>query len=731
MTIRSPALGQVQTSQLPFRSTGKVCDVESSDHIDVASLEPMFRPASVAIIGASADPARIGGMPLAFLKANRFAGPIYPVNPRAPTIQELPAFASIRDIGKPVDLALIAVPAAHVIPSLEACVEVGVRAVIIFTSGFAEIDAEGARAQERIAAIGRAGGVRIMGPNCIGLVNFSNGLYMSFHPAFAFSGKPGGRLGIVTQSGAFGGHVHRMALDRDISYSYCITTGNEADVDVADGIAFLAEDPGTKAIQVYLEGFRNGRKFVRALEMAQRNAKPVIAIKLGRTEAGAAAAASHTAALAGADAVWDAVFRQYGVHRATSIEEFLEIGIAGAMAQRPPNDRIGLVSVSGGVGVLMADAAAERGLDVAPMPQAPQDKIRKLVPFAATRNPIDITGQVVNDFSLLGQAIEIMAGEGGYGSLVPFIGSSARIPERCARLLEQFGELHARYPELLLVAAAFSPPEFRNGLHALGYLSYEEPVSAVHAIAALAAFRRHFARNDAPPEPPPVTPAPARGGPLSEFESLRFLKSAGLPVVDARLVDSVEAAQAAAAALGFPVALKVASADILHKSDVGGVALGLKSPAALGEAYAAMAAGVAAKTGRAVETFTVAPMISGGVETVLGVNRDPVFGPVVMFGLGGIFVEALGDVVFRAAPFGRDEAHRMIREIRSFRVLEGVRGRPAADVDALAAALARLSALAAAHADAIESIDVNPFLVRANGQGAVALDALVIPRKSE
>jgi acetate---CoA ligase (ADP-forming) len=704
--------------------------VENSDHIDIASLEPLFRPASVAIIGASSDPARIGGMPLAFLKANRFAGPIYPVNPRAPTIQDLPAFASIRDVGRPVDLALIAVPAVHVIPSLEACIDVGVRAVIIFSAGFAEIDEEGARQQERIAAIGRAGGIRIMGPNCIGLVNFSTGLYMSFHPAFADSGKPGGALGIVTQSGAFGGHLHRMARDRDLAFSFCITTGNEADVDVADGLAFLAEDPGTKSILVYLEGFRKGRKLIRALEIAQRNAKPVIAIKLGRTEVGAAAAQSHTAALAGADAVYDAVFRQFGVYRATSIEEFLEIGVACATAQRPANDRVGLVTVSGGVGVLMADAAADHGLDVATMPQPAQDKIKQLVPFAATRNPIDITGQVVNDFSLLGQAIEIIAAQGGYGSLVPFIGSSARVPERAALLLELFARLRTQYPDMLVVAAALTTPEFRAGLQALGFLSYEEPVNAVRAVAALVAFRKHFERKDAPPDQPAAMPALTHGAPLSEFDSLRFLKAAGLPVVDARLVGSVDAAEAAAATLGFPVALKVAADHILHKSDVGGVALGLKSPAALREAYAAMAAGVAAKTGRPVETFLVAPMIADGVETVLGVHRDPVFGPVVMFGLGGIFVEALGDVVFRAAPIGRDEAHRMIREIRSFRILQGVRGRPPADIDALAAALARLSVIAAAHADTIESIDVNPFLVRAKGQGAIALDALVIPRKA-
>jgi len=701
----------------------------SSDHIDVASLEPMFRPASVAIIGASSDPARIGGMPLAFLKTNRFAGPIYPVNPRAPTIQDLPAFASIRDIGRPVDLALIAVPAVHVIPSLEACIEVGVRAVIIFSAGFAEIDEEGARQQARIAEIARAGGIRVMGPNCIGLVNFSTGLYMSFHPAFAFSGKPGGKLGIVTQSGAFGGHLHRMGYDRDIAFSYCITTGNEADVDVADGLAFLAEDPGTRAIQVYLEGFRKGRKLIRALEMAQRNRKPVIAIKLGRTEVGAAAAASHTAALAGADTVWDAVFRQYGVYRATSIEEFLEVGVACATAQPPKNDRVGLVTVSGGVGVLMADAAADHKLDVAPMPQMAQDKIKKLVPFAATRNPIDITGQIINDFSLLGQATEIIAAEGGYGSLVPFIGSSARVPERALLLLELFAQLHRKYPDMLLVAAALSTPEFHAGLQALGYLAYEEPVHAVRAVAALAHFRRHLERANAPPPKADVPPLPRTDGALSEYEAVAFLKAAGLPVIDERLVASSDEAVAAAQALGFPVVLKVADPGILHKTEVGGVALGLASREALAKAYTEMGARVASRTGRKVERFIVAPMISDGVECVLGVHRDPAFGPVIMFGLGGIFVEALGDVVFRAAPFGLDEAHRMIREIRSLRILEGVRGRPPADVDALADALARLSVVAASLGDAVESIDVNPFLVRPKGQGAVALDGLVIPRK--
>ncbi|HYS50063.1 MAG TPA: acetate--CoA ligase family protein, partial [Xanthobacteraceae bacterium] len=262
-----------------------------------------------------------------------------------------------------------------------------------------------------------------------------------------------------------------------------------------------------------------------------------------------------------------------------------------------------------------------------------------------------------------------------------------------------------------------------------GYLAYEEPVNAVRAVAALAGFRRHFDRQDAPPPGIDLPRLPRSDGPLSEFDALHFLKAAGLPVIEERLVDSPAQAHEAAQALGFPVVLKVADPGVLHKTEVGGVALGLASREALAAAYAAMAERVAARTGRKVERFIVAPMIADGVECVLGVHRDAAFGPCVMFGLGGIFVEALGDVVFRAAPFGLDEAHRMIREVRALRILEGVRGRPPADIDALALALARLSVLAASLGDAIESIDVNPFLVRPKGQGAVALDALVIPVK--
>jgi acetate---CoA ligase (ADP-forming) len=700
------------------------------DRIDLSSLEPLFRPASVAIIGASSDPGKIGGIPLKLLKTSRFAGALYPVNPNAATIQELPAFASIGDIGRPVDLAIIALPAPSVLGALEACAAAGVRAVIIFSAGFAEMDASGLCQQERIGAIVRNSGPRVLGPNCIGVVNFANGLFASFHPAFVDSRTDPGCIGLVSQSGAFAGHLHRMAGERDFAFSYCITTGNEADFDVADGLAFLAEDPGTEAVMACLEGCRNGPKLIAALRLARERKKPVMAMKLGRTELGAAAAQSHTGALAGSDAVFDGVFRQFGVHRAHSIEEFLDLGHACAVAPLPMNDRVALVTVSGGVGVLMADAAAQSGLDVAELPLAAQAKIKRLVPFAAARNPIDITGQVVNDLGLLEQALAISIAEDRYGSLVSFVGATPRLPERAERLRALFSRLSADYPHTVLVAAGLTTPEFRADLQARGCLTFEEPTRAVRTVAALAAFRAHFEREAAllPDEQCAIPPLP-RSGALTEYESLGFLSSAGIPVVERRLVASPAAAEAAADELGFPVVLKVASAAIPHKRDSGAVALGLSTRQAVRDAYRMMAERVASRTGRAAERFVVAPMIDEGIETVLAVSCDPVFGPVVMFGLGGIFVEAVNDVVFRAGVIDVDEARRMIREIRAVGILDGIGGRPPADIDALALALARLSMIAAAHGESIESIDINPFIVRAEGRGAVALDARVIRRE--
>ncbi len=289
------------------------------DRLDPRSLRPLFRPASIAVIGASTDAAKLGSIPLIHMKTSGFKGPLYPINPRAPAVQGIPAFPSIRAVPGPVDLAIIAVPEAQVLPAMHDCAQKGVRAVVLFTSGFAEVSEAGREAQEEIKTLARRAGMRLLGPNCMGLVNFAEGVVATFHLAFGPGLAPKGRIGLISQSGAFGGLAYQVAQDRKLAYSLIITTGNEGDVDVADGIAYLAEDPDTAVILLYLEGCRDGAKLAEALGRARARKKPVVCLKVGRTEAGIAAVASHTAALAGSDEIFDALFRQYGVYRASTM----------------------------------------------------------------------------------------------------------------------------------------------------------------------------------------------------------------------------------------------------------------------------------------------------------------------------------------------------------------------------------------------------------------------------
>ena len=467
--------------------------VDMPSHIiDLASLKPIFEPASIAVIGASRDPTKIGGLPIAFTRANGFAGAIHPVNPGSAEVQGLPAYSRVAEVPGPVDLAIVALPSAGVLAALKDCAAKGVRAAVVFSSGFAEVSEEGRLQQTEITALARCSGMRVVGPNCMGIVDFRSRAVASFHPAYREGIGPAGRIALVSQSGAFSGLCFMMAQDRGLAFSASASTGNEADVDVADCLAYFAADPGTDVILLYLEGCRDGRKLMDALGKARVARKPVICMKPGATEAGAAAVAAHTASSAGSEEVFAAVLRQMGAYRAQSIEEFFDIGAAAAAGVLPRDDRVGLLTVSGGIGVLMADTAERLGLSVAPAPEPVQAKIRALVPFAATRNPIDITGHVVADRSLIDRSLEIVLAEGGYGSVVASVGSTGRNPIYAPRMIETAAALRERHPEVLLCITCLSSLEFRKALQALGVLSFEEPVHAVRAVAALAAFRRSF-----------------------------------------------------------------------------------------------------------------------------------------------------------------------------------------------------------------------------------------------
>jgi acyl-CoA synthetase (NDP forming) len=627
-------------------------------------------------------------------------------------------------------MAIVSVPAPGVVAQIEACAEAGVKGAVIFSSGFAEVGDEGLAWQRRLTEIAKTSGMRLVGPNCMGMLNAASRAVGTFSSCFDHGWPQPGKICILSQSGAVGSHTLVLAREQGLGIRGWITTGNECDVDVADCMAFAADDPDTDVLAIYMEGCRQPEVLIEALETARRRRKPVIVLKVGASEVGAVAASTHTASLAGADAVFDSVYRQYGAYRVHSLQELLDVAAACVAGQFPTGNRLGVATVSGGVGVMSCDAAAANGLEVPALPEKAQKELKALMPFAAVRNPVDTTAQVLTNVELLRRNLEVLLTEGKCDVNLLFLSSVGFSPTMMPKIRQILPDIRAKFPDAPIVFSAMLRRDDKLFFESLKFLCIEDPTRAIELIGALVRIGRAFARG--PAEPPPALPATARAAPagaLNEVEAGRLLRDAGLPVVESRLAASADEAAAAAEALGYPVVLKVVSAAIQHKSEVGGVRLRLADAAAVREAYDGILASVAAKApGATIDGVMVAPMLSGGVETILGVHDDPVFGPVVMFGLGGIFVEVLKDVTFRVAPFGVDEARRMIAEVKGYPLLEGVRGQPPADVEALAKALALLSVFAHRNRETVAGIDLNPFLVLPKGQGAIALDALVQPK---
>lgn len=690
------------------------------------TLSRLFDPRSIAIVGASATPGKIGAMPVTLLRQHGYEGRIIPVNPRADTIQGLAAAPSLDALDQDVDLAILAVPAAHAAQALQSARPGQLGAAVIFTSGYSETGAAGAEQQQRLCRIARERGIRLLGPNCLGFMNVRRKVYATFSPAPANGAVPAGGIAMVSQSGAFGAYAYSMARERGLGLSHWISTGNEADIDVADCIEWLAHDADTRVIMAYMEGCRDGAKLRRALAAARAAGKPVVVTKIGRTQAGAQAAASHTAALAGDDAVYDALFRQYGALRARTIEEFFNLGYALDTWPHPPaGRRLGIFTISGGVGALMADEAQDAGLALPEPAAAAQARLLAQVPFASARNPVDVTGQAISEPGLLLATADDILADGRYDALAVFL-AAAGSSEALWPTFENFArEMQARHPGVPLAISALFTPERRRQLERLGCLVFPDPSAAIRTLGTVAQLADHADAAAEPAassdDPPPLLDA------YNEVQAMDLLRRAGLPATPCMLAADADAAVRAAAELDGPVALKIVSPDIVHKSDVGGVKLNVAGEDALRRAHADILDAVRRHAPEArIDGVLVAPMAPKGVECIAGVHCDPVFGPVVMFGLGGVFVEVLKDVSFRLAPFGRDEALAMIREIKGYALLQGARGTPPCDVDALADALAALSRFAHARRDDFSSVEINPLLALPAGQGALALDAVVM-----
>jgi acyl-CoA synthetase (NDP forming) len=689
-----------------------------------AGLTPLLAPRSVAVLGASSDPTRIGGRPIAYMQAQGFPGGLYPVNPNRAEIQGLKAYASVADLPETPDVAIVAVPADLAAPSIEALARRGVKAVVMFTAGFAEMDEHGAAAQAAMVATARSAGMRILGPNCLGVFDARRSYYATFSSSFDSGWPVLGRIGIASQSGAYGTHLYTLARNRGIGASLCVMTGNEGDVTVGECIGWLAENPEVDVIAVYAEGIREAPGLIAALEAARAAKKPVVMQKVGRSELGGKAAKSHTASIAGDDAVTEAVMREFGVHRARNSEEMLDIAHTATRKIYPVANTLGVITVSGGAGVLISDVAESLGLAMPEMPPQAQQKLRELVPFCAPRNPVDATAQVSNDVTLVKTFTESMVRDGGYASVLGFFSMTAS-SRRWPRIREQLNVVRLEYPDRLYVLSVIVPPERRDELEADGWVVHEDPTRAVVAIEAMGRYGAAFAAGPADPAPVvPVVTLPSATP--SEAEAKRLLAGAGIASAPEAACATADEAVSAAQRFGYPVVMKILSPDILHKSEIGGVLLDISATDTVRSGFALLLdrARAAAPTAR-IEGVLVAKQLTGGVECILGIHRDPVFGPMAMFGLGGIFVEILKDVVFHRCPFGIDTAEAMIRSIKGAPLLLGARGRKPADVKALAEMLSRLSAFAVAAGERLQSIDLNPVFAMPEGGGAFAADAVI------
>ncbi|MCB1395193.1 MAG: acetate--CoA ligase family protein [Rhodobacter sp.] len=695
-----------------------------------AGLEAFFAPNGIAVIGASETIQKIGGRPIHMLKLHGFAGPIYPVNTRGGQVQGVQAYTAVADLPTVPDLAIIAVPPAAVPGAVRDCALCGVRAAVILTSGFAEAG----EAALQDAVLAEARGMRLLGPNCLGVVSVANRVIGSFSIVLETAMPPAGTVGIVSQSGNIGSFAMKLIADRGLGVSRFMATGNEADVDLADGIAWLADDPQTQSILCCMETCRDAGRLTAALDRARAAGKPVIVLKIGASERGQQAAASHTGALAASDAVFGAVLARHGALRVHSLEELIDLGEAIStlgVARLPRGRSVALVAASGGFGVMMADAATAAGLETPDLAAETRAAIRAVIPAAGTANPVDATAQMSSQPGMLSGLLEAVTADPGCDVTFLLMTLAMTMPRLREVYIAALTDVRQRHPDRLLVVCAKGDPGQLAALTRLGIPVFPTIDATARGIAALAQLGHALAQ----PAPKPVaTTAPALPAEAfrNENAAKQALVRAGVPVLPEAVVQDAETAAEAAEAMGFPVVLKVLSPDIAHKTEVGGVAVGLQDGDALRAALRDMQASVARHAPQArLDGWLVTPMAPKGVELIAGISRDPVFGPVVMVGMGGIHAEILRDVAVQTAPASPAEAEAMIRSLKLFPVLDGARGRPRADIRAAARTVAALSAFAAAHRDKVAEIDINPLLVLPEGQGVLALDALIVPAGSD
>ncbi|HXR45844.1 MAG TPA: acetate--CoA ligase family protein [Candidatus Limnocylindrales bacterium] len=689
-------------------------------------LETLLYPKAVAVIGASRSPEKVGHAVLANLVNGGFKGTIVPVNPGTDEILGLKCYKSLGDYKNPIDLGIIVVGGKYVKDALQSCLDAGAKSVIVITAGFKEVSAEGAKAELELVQLCRAQGARMVGPNCLGVLNTDHHLNATFAPSV----PPPGKISVISQSGALCVAILDWAADQKLGLGKVISFGNKADLNEADFIQALAEDKATNVIAGYLESIKEGDKFLRVAEQAAA-IKPVVILKVGITQAGAKAASSHTGSLAGADIAYGAAFKRAGVIRAENFEALFDYAAAFAMQPLPNGERVAIITNAGGPGIMAADAAEGLGLKMVSPSKESDAKLRTFLPAsAAFGNPVDVIGDAEPD--RYAKAFEVMQDDEKTDAIVVVV--TPQNMTRPLELAEKLGAAHkGKKPVLAVFMGGTEVAAAKEKLMAVGIPNYPSPDRAIIALRAMcdyAAWRRRPARI--------VTRFPVnrrrvdriihmqmRSGEaqIGEVEAKEILRAYDFNVLGGQIARTSDEAVEIAERLIYPVVLKISSPDIIHKSDFGGVRINLANAEQVRDAFDLMMLRIQKRAPSAhLRGAYVEKMGQRGREVILGMTRDPQFGPMLMFGLGGIFVEVMKDVTFHLAPITAEEAMQMLKGTRSYALLQGARGQAPVDLDAIAGALQRISQLATDYPE-IKELDINPFIVGPVGVQAYVADA--------
>jgi len=692
-------------------------------------MRELFEPTSVAVIGASQENNKVGHIILANLMESGFKGGLYPINPRYQEVLGLKCFPTITDVPGSVEMAVVVVPAKFVLQVMEECGQKGVKAAVIISAGFKEVGLEGAQLEKQLGEIAHRYGMRVLGPNCLGLVN----THHHMNATFATEPPKQGNIAISSQSGAICVVMLDWAANINIGFSKFVSVGNKLDVDEGHLLEYLRDDPLTKVIGLYIEGTDRGREFLRQAELTTR-VKPVIALKAGRTSSGAKAASSHTGAMSGSDKVYDAAMRQSGVVRVKNIEEMFDLLQAFSTMPLPQGEGVAIVTNAGGLGVMAADACSDNGLTLASFEAATIEKLRKKLPPAASLyNPIDVVGDA--DSERYDHAIRTVMDDPNVACVVALLAPTDLVDiSSVARTLTAFAGSSPKP----IVTAFVGGKEMAGPidmLKAAGIPNYPSPDRGIRALAAMVehkhsmersevqAIKRFEADHEAVREIIDSVRYEGRLA-LSEAEGKGILRAYGIATPHEGIAKDLGRAIDLADSIGFPVVMKVESPDIAHKTDVGGVVLDIDSAEELTRSYEVMLAQVRDKLPKAKITGVSIQGMVKGREVIVGMVRDDQFGPVITFGLGGIFVEIMKDVTQGIAPLDRNDVERMIRSIRAYPMLTGARGKRPGDIPALTDVILKVSQLSMEHPE-LEELEINPVMVGDEGTGVTAVDALV------